>query len=509
MPYTVKVDDDLKRKILEHVEDCYFSIVRGGDDLEDAWEHPCTSLYVSAAQGKPFDSVQEVEFANVGELFRSILDGFLDHAVKAREYAFVNITEIERAMGRSEHYSAQWLDRLDAYPYSSEQIRFGRQARDPLSSEPYDTDLTKVKRSALLRTQEAIQDRIQHLRVVCLSAPKRDALSGRFNLVSNQIVVWPFTQIWPFLVDVRDPSLRAYSALVGHTFLHELAHFLEPCQGVILAVLRKKLTDLNLTTRFDTWQIAKFIGSNFNDLAVYYGHCHRFKYALLYLSYKQKFIRKSLFEQIEKSLQDAPPFWDDPGERALKKDGTPKVAGKYRKPVWVREPDWGLIEPDLSSKEAVQEAAYGWENVISEELKSSKGAKSPMFVPKSFVESVSDLTERLIELDRTEGRIRSNFKRGPSFELDLTEEVVNIEGMLISPQGFANLYLEESDDPFELAFKMIQSPKLKALEAIALDLNSPFVGIYYGASGVVPLYSDGSGEVWPVTFEEFWWILSL
>ena len=258
MSLKLELSEEEKGKILALVEDCYFSIVRGvPEDTE------CAALYVDAASGKPFESVQEVEFACVDDLFRQVFDGFLAHAVKAREYAYMNVTVMERMMARDALRVAQWLDRLGAYPYSPERIRFRGDA-DPIdlieitSEEP-----TKIKPSVLRETKRLLEERLRSLKVACLSVPKIDNRTGLYNRDANQILVWPFAQIlsgrksW----NISDPSTQTYAALVGHTFLHELAHFLESCEGEELSVLRKRLADQGLTSKWNTWEIAEFMKS--------------------------------------------------------------------------------------------------------------------------------------------------------------------------------------------------------------------------------------------------------
>lgn len=505
MSLKLELSEEEKGKILALVEDCYFSIIRGvPEDTE------CAALYVDAASGKSFESVQEVEFACVDDLFRQVFDGFLAHAVKAREYAYMNVTVMERMMARDASRVAQWLDRLGAYPYSPERIRFRGDA-DPIdlieitSEEP-----TKIKPSVLRKTKRLLEERLRSLKVACLSVPKIDIRTGLYNRDANQILVWPFAQIlsggksW----NISDPSTQTYAALVGHTFLHELAHFLESCEGEVLSVLRKRLADQGLTSKWDTWEIAEFMKDNFDVISGYYGHCNRFRFALLYLAYKQKFIRKSMFDQIEAHLKESPSFWKDPGERAFNKDGSPKVAGKYRKAVWVRQPSWGIHEVDLSDEEARRVATYSWEDDIREELKNKQEGKRPLYVPKSIVESVADLKERLLELDSVERRLRGNFMRGTQEDMISAMGSGVLEGILVSPQGFTNLYLADFEDPFEIALEMARSPRVRPLDSVRVDLDLPFIGLQIDQYSIVPVYCDGAGEIYTLTFEEFWWVLA-
>jgi len=418
-------------------------------------------------------------------------------------------------MERDHLRSAQWLDRIDAYPYASDDLRFSpKSLEDAIASESWTADHIlkgKLKKSTLQKAKEDIEVKLEKLKVVCLSAPAPGRPLGSYNRDAGQLIVWPFSQIltdeggW----DLTAPSVNTYAALVGHTILHELAHLLEPCKGVVAAVLKKKLVDRNLTSRMDTYGIREFLANEFDKLSAYFGHCQRFRLALLYLGYKQKFVRKSMFEQIEAYLTENPMFWNDPGEQALKKDGTPKVAGKYRRPVWVREPSWGINEPDLSTKESEIQATYGWEKDLRADLIRKQEGKSPLYVPKSTVEQVTNLKQRLIELDSVERKLRRNFMRGPKERLrDAQVGGRSVEGVLVSPQGFTNLYLADFEDPFELALAMVKSPRVVPLDDVRIDLDLPFIGLQLSSSSVTPVYCDGAGEICKLTFEEFWWVLN-
>jgi hypothetical protein len=511
MSTKIDLPQEKKDDILEHVSGCYISAIRGVSEKE-----ACAVLYVSAAHEKPFDDVVEVEFACIDDLISQILDTFLAHAIKAREYAITRVSPVERRMRREGIYAARWLDRLGVYPYDSSKIRFGSDEYEDVLADKItvgEIDARKIMPASLKEAARALEATLDRLQVLCFSAPKLGSLKGAYLRDKNKIVVWPFTQMitadpsW----DITNPSINAYAAIVGHSFLHELAHLLEPCDGVVMSVLVKKLKDEGLTTKWDTYDIAVFMGEYFNSLSSYYGHCQSFRFALLYLAYKQKFIRKSIFEQIEARMLENAPFWYDAGERALKKDGTPKVAGKYKKPVWVREPSWGLRdEPDLSDSAKVAEATYGWEDLIREEITRKQDGRYPIFIPKTEIRSVKDLTKVMVELDPTEQRVRQNFMRGSVQEMRKAQASSAVqEGLLISPDGFTNLYLSDIEDPFELALRMVKSPRVKPMGSCRVNLRVPFISLYMNPSEIRPIYCDGTGEMYTLTFEELWWVLTL
>jgi len=515
---SLKIDLDAADvdRILALVEDCYFAVLRGVDD-----EETCAALYVDASQGTDFEPVREVEFVCVDDLFAMIFDGFLAHAVRAREFAFTRTSQIERMMERDHLVSAQWLDNINAYPYNTEALRFSpKSLEDAIASEPYKDEHIlkgKLKKSTLVKAKTDIEAKLKTLKVVCLSAPALKRPKGSYSEDVNQLIVWPFSQILTDAAgdwDLTAPSIKTYAALIGHTFLHELAHLLEPCHGVVSAVLKDRLIQRRLTSWMESYRIKEFLKDEFSKLSGYFGHCQRFRLALLYLGYKQKFVRKTMFEQIETYLTENPLFWRDPGEQALKKDGTPKVAGKYRRPVWVRPPSWGINEPDLSTKESEIQATYGWEKDLRADLIRKQEGRSPLYVPKSTVEMVGNLKQRLIELDSVERKLRRklrrNFMRGPK-EMLLDAQVGgrSVEGVLVSPQGFTNLYLADFEDPFELALEMVKSPRVIPLDNVHIDLDLPFLGLQLSSSSITPVYCDGAGEICTLTFEEFWWVLNL
>jgi hypothetical protein len=497
--------------ILEDVEGCYFGLIRGVDD-----ETECATLYVTAAQGQNFDDPVDVEFTKVDDFFRHIFDGFLKNAVKARAIAFTRISESDRMAGRSAYASAQWLNRLGLYPYKDAPTmfddRYGR-FQDKLQSEPYTQEQIasgKLSRKVLKGVREDLVERLETLRVICMSNPRMTSVFG--SLIGDRhLVLFPFTAV---LSDRLGPggltgvSAEVYAGLLGHSFLHELTHFLEPCKGTVLAALRKGLEDRGLTSKWDTYEGAQFVNEFMKEQEAYLAHCTRFRFALLYLTYKLKFVRKSLHDQIAAQLAEIVTYDYDPGEPKRKKDGSPKVAGKYRKIVWERPPSFSLVLPDLSTDEARYEATYRWEDQLRDSIREIQEGKKPLFVPKSEVEKIANLRERLSELDTAQLKYRQNFQRSAYIPTDV--QVGSAQGVLVSPSGHTNMYLETSEeDPFSIVARMIARPRVVSVDRVTIAEGMPYLGLYLDDEGVLPIYNDGSGDVITLTLEEMWWILAM
>ena len=131
-------------------------------------------------------------------------------------------------------------------------------------------------------------------------------------------------------------------------------------------------------------------------------------------------------------------------------------------------------------------------------------------MPKTIVERVADLNAKLIELDPRLVRLgatkppRPNDAQGSYLKLD-------VKNLLVHPQGFTNLYLVESEkDPFELFTECVIGNDSIPYRIQDIPTKVPFIGVVSENDSVYPIYSDGvSDKIYPITLEEFWWILSL
>jgi hypothetical protein len=504
----IKLDPEDRERILKGVERCYLGIIQGIDS-----EDEIKDLYVGSVDGSSFDEAVEVEFASLYEVFSDVFDGVLAHAVRAREFAFTRISGLERAMDARAFTDAQWLNHNFIFP--------GKSAPSPWERDEYDDpfhiagytqaqiEAKSVSPAARRAVRSDIERKLDTLTINCVSPAStksithEGALLGTYSEDDNTISIYPFSI--NLSVKVGRPT-SAYVGVAAHAFLHEITHMLEPCRGLAFATLKRNIQNAGILTPRMEIAKSKEILEKWKEMeASYYYHCTRFRLTLLYLSYRLKFVRASLFEQIEKELIESNPVFFEPGEEKLKKDGTP-----YKKRRWIKPPRWGTSTPDLSTPAKRRRATYSWEKRIkSESLKDMESGKRPLFVAKSFVESTENLMERLTQLDTVDSSPRPNFKRGPAIFETLSDSDEIDASILVSPEGFTNLYLDSSDvDPFALLESMLSAQVRRHASAITIDTTLPFIGVLDDSDSLIPIYCDGNGEFIVVTLEEMWWILA-
>lgn len=540
----IRISKEKKDKILEGIQNCYFVNMQG----PKGWpQNFVTDVFVSHLYPKDDTAVDEpsaefletfpqlqgveivsddsqltaFEFSNANAYLTFIFNRVLEHAVDAREFVFLNTNDSEkfilrswpRIISRFEEYMVHPLKRTtssqDALLYPERQPTY-----DPLTN-LYDTNKTK----ALRDTKAKLTNEFETLQISCISSlVEFDAqLLGFYEESRHTLYIFPFAHI----LDRRNSAITqrtksVISATLAHTFLHELAHIIEPSEPNRQFHLVSKLISEKVN-KYDYMGQDRRIKSILDDpefkvMQNYLIHGERFRLVLLYLSHKIGFVRDGVFEQIKAAIQAKPFYTVTESKPVLTKTGRQKMS--YGRPVTTGN----VVKFDTPKREDAEDLAryearitYDWELELEQsfiDYLQSEGC--PIIMPKTIVERVADLNAKLIELDPRLVRLgatkppRPNDAQGSYLKLD-------VKTLLVHPQGFTNLYLVESEkDPFELFTECVIGNDSIPYRIQDIPTKVPFIGVVSENDSVYPIYSDGvSDKIYPITLEEFWWILSL
>lgn len=451
------------------------------------------------------DDVIDIEFFSLYETLKEMLDTVLDHGVDARIYAFENVSD----------------------DYRDFIIDINKLARQ--SGEPTDSlllTLTKAGGSSYTvdrrEVMKDIKSRLDTLTVNCkdiftLSATDSERLGvgGSYSPKTNTIDIFRganFMGVDSQLYggnlspkEISSVSKEAYTALVAHSFLHELAHLCERCipeqsigsntaSQAMLQYIQVWARQMSQQTGAPEAMYIAMVqaGTTLDPLQdelselieagqIIYGHCSRFKLALLYLTSidtKKMYIRPELVPQIKKAILDT---------QLLAKDSSGDFVSAMK-----------------STISDARDQAYNWEAEIYEQYRDAIARGGLVFRPKSMVLMTDDI---LAAIKRKGSRVYHN----PYTQTeDYTRAVDVPEDLFYTVEGNANLLTMRYDgDAFGQIAALLQHMELVPSRSITVDIGDPFLGMTIEDGVVQYIYSDYGERFTKVTLEEAWWLLTL
>jgi hypothetical protein len=450
------------------------------------------------------DDSLEAEVFSLKEYLKDTFDHVCENAVDARIYAFENISDGYR--------------------------RYLKLANDhqEMNNKPTDEifeDISDLSGNYVFDKSEIakpIASKLNSLTIDCsqflTDDPSRQgldrlSLGGSYNRKTNTLIIHPGSLAFSLTEYHASPDPKyllnskrdAIISVAVHSFLHELVHICEPCmleqkigtedskqlQGMLVEQWAmqfglspnevERIFDGNLqdpTNKLDSLKRSLFEINKSRHTA--YGHCTRFKLALLYLSRSNKnvmFIRDRFVSEIERLILE---------EQTL-----------------VEHPQ-GFGSRFPQGQSGAESYAYDWETKVTSAYMESIDQGEISFTPQSEVVDTDDL---LISLKKAS---RKFTRHNPYAEAFDDVSVSTNQDLFYSIDGETNLFrFEYEGDAFDKMTLILNHSELIPSSEAIISLGEPFLGMYARPDYTAFMYSDNGERFTEVTIEEAWWLLTL
>jgi len=289
-------------------------------------------------------------------------------------------------------------------------------------------------------------------------------------------------------------SKQLVASTMVETFLHELAHILEPCifESKYLRDLIDEKSEIAGTDNLQEAQVTEY-----ESVAA---HCTRFKLTLLYLIEKSEArissVRPEIFEDVMNSIL---------AEQNIAYEVTshaPWIIRGACKLLGVKA--YRLRDIDLKKRSP----AYEWEWDLADKLNkvsALQGMERPVFCSRIEIRETVETFAEYRAFVRDRRHARPNYARSDTGSQGTS--VWDVEDFAFTLNGEANLYLAISDneDPFDVIAQMALIQDVKRLDEIPTDL----VGIYIVSRGqsYEIVYAQRGFDPVEISLEEAWWLL--
>lgn len=425
------------------------------------------------------DNSIEMHIYEAPKLLIDILNTVIEYAVPAVTYAHeivLSDESLQRLLAKL-YRRKRALFKNDNYRY------FGK--LEPLS---------RKHRTATLKAH--LEHKVSTLQIKCTEVPGSGNLPHRSPAAyieqSNTVYLSTLTRFVNLSRDLRSPyAVKAefMRDLAVQSFLHEMAHVIEPC--LFEEAYVKEVIGPYLHIRPQAMQ-------QYTDYINIGLHSIRFKLALLYISEKcivpSANVRSSFFEKIEQRVIASPRFMYD------RIDRTPKFYQFLSRLL-------GIIDPiiiSVPSNVTVSDYIYKWENDIWDAIQDITNQKNIDPTQLIGVRSSEAISEELFNTSNLRSFARPNYAK-TKYSTQVAS-ILDDDEFVITYKGQPNLYLADSSkSPTEIFEEIATQFEIIPLDSVIIDS----VGIY--------IISDGQGYEFvfiqkgfdPITLsmEEAWWCL--
>ena len=319
---------------------------------------------------------------------------------------------------------------------------------------------------------------LESLKVKCVfsfseDAPLFEGSAAAYDPMNNTLM---FSTVDSTVLDQETRS--AYTTVMLHLILHELAHVVEP-SDIERYLVDEDFPDL-LQSRFGRGADRYFLSDiaraseAFKETINYVTHSARFRLVLIYLQTmcSRKFlVRPSFVRHIIKDASKINPFYTED-------DG----------------PDVDLDMP--TDSDLVFSITYDWEKPLKEYLK--KRSSKLKFKPASSVTKTRSLREAWLK------GARSNYATTPLSKVKYASTMFSFEGtpnlLRIDLKGI---------DPLHFICALLLQGDRQGFHEDNIAYGIPALVLTMQSGLLVPLYTDGASEFEPVTLEDLWWLMTL